>query len=104
MRLLHLGDAGERRGAARDDAAPIGGRRVLRTGRKSLPLRLLPAHRSRGAARSRGRRGVNLAFRIAAGEVAAKPLPGSLRVNPRLSQWLRLRAAGFVEVSSGKVE
>jgi CO/xanthine dehydrogenase Mo-binding subunit len=31
-------------------------------------------------------------------------LPGSLRVNPRLSQWLRFRDDGFVEVLSGKVE
>jgi nicotinate dehydrogenase subunit B len=47
---------------------------------------------------------VNLAFRIASGEVDAKPLPGSLRVNRRLSQWLRIRPEGHVEVSSGKVE
>jgi nicotinate dehydrogenase subunit B len=47
---------------------------------------------------------VNLAFRIASGEVDAKPLPGSLRVNRRLAQWLRFRPEGFVEVSSGKVE
>ena len=31
-------------------------------------------------------------------------LPGSLESNKRLSQWLRLRADGVVEVSSGKVE
>ncbi|MGZ5677014.1 MAG: molybdopterin cofactor-binding domain-containing protein [Usitatibacter sp.] len=31
-------------------------------------------------------------------------LPGSLHVNPRISQWLRFRAEGYVEVSSGKVE
>ena len=47
---------------------------------------------------------MNLAFRIASGEVDAKPLPGSLRVNPRLSQWLRFRTEGHVEVFSGKVE
>ena len=47
---------------------------------------------------------MNLAFRMASGEVDAKPLPGSLRVNPRLAQWLRFRAEGYVEVSSGKVE
>lgn len=40
----------------------------------------------------------------AGGEVGAKPLPGSLRANPRLSQWLRFRAEGHVEVYSGKVE
>jgi CO/xanthine dehydrogenase Mo-binding subunit len=34
----------------------------------------------------------------------ASPLPGSLRGNRRLSQWLRFRASGFVEVFSGKVE
>lgn len=32
------------------------------------------------------------------------PLPGSLRGNRRLSQWLRFHGAGFVEVFSGKVE
>src|SRR5262249_38755106 len=32
------------------------------------------------------------------------PLPGSLQTNRRLSQWLRLRADGVVEVHSGKVE
>ena len=47
---------------------------------------------------------MNLAFRTASGEVDAKPLPGSLRVNPRLSQWLRFRADGYAEVFSGKVE
>jgi CO/xanthine dehydrogenase Mo-binding subunit len=31
-------------------------------------------------------------------------LPGSLQTNRRLSQWLRLRADGIVEVFSGKVE
>src|SRR2546430_3128321 len=38
------------------------------------------------------------------GAAAASPLPGSLRGNRRLSQWLRFRADGFVEVFSGKVE
>ncbi len=35
---------------------------------------------------------------------AVTPLPGSLRGNRRLSQWLHFRADGFVEVTSGKVE
>jgi CO/xanthine dehydrogenase Mo-binding subunit len=35
---------------------------------------------------------------------SASPLPGSLQSNPRLSQWLRFRPDGIVEVSSGKVE
>jgi nicotinate dehydrogenase subunit B len=47
---------------------------------------------------------MNLAFRISSGEVDATPLPGSLRVNRRLSQWLRFRREGYVEVYSGKVE
>ena len=47
---------------------------------------------------------MNLAFRISSGEVDAAPLPGSLRVNRRLSQWLRFRREGYVEVTSGKVE
>ena len=34
----------------------------------------------------------------------APPLPGSLRVNRRLSQWLRFHPDGYVEVTSGKVE
>lgn len=34
----------------------------------------------------------------------AVALPGSLQTNRRLSQWLRLRADGIVEVFSGKVE
>lgn len=34
----------------------------------------------------------------------AVTLPGSLQTNRRLSQWLRLRADGIVEVFSGKVE
>lgn len=34
----------------------------------------------------------------------AVTLPGSLQTNPRLSQWLRLRADGIVQVFSGKVE
>jgi len=47
---------------------------------------------------------VNLAFNLASGEVAGTPLPGSLRVNRRLAQWLRFHADGYVEVFSGKVE
>jgi CO/xanthine dehydrogenase Mo-binding subunit len=35
---------------------------------------------------------------------ADSPLPGSLRSNRRLSQWLKFRADGWVEVFSGKVE
>ena len=31
-------------------------------------------------------------------------LPASLRANPRLAQWLRVRREGWVEASSGKVE
>jgi CO/xanthine dehydrogenase Mo-binding subunit len=37
-------------------------------------------------------------------ETAGTPLPGSLETNRRLSQWLRFRPDGIVEVSSGKVE
>jgi CO/xanthine dehydrogenase Mo-binding subunit len=37
-------------------------------------------------------------------ETRDAPLPGSLQTNPRLSQWLRFRPDGIVEVSSGKVE
>jgi CO/xanthine dehydrogenase Mo-binding subunit len=47
---------------------------------------------------------MNLAFRMSTGEIDAPPLPGSLRVNRRLSQWLRFHRDGYVEVSSGKVE
>ena len=48
---------------------------------------------------------MNLAFRLAgaAAGMAAR-LPGSLEINRRLDRWLRFRTAGFVEVSSGKVE
>jgi CO/xanthine dehydrogenase Mo-binding subunit len=48
---------------------------------------------------------VNLAYRVASGQVSGAPrLPGSLHVNRRLSQWLRVGADGVVEVSVGKVE
>ena len=47
---------------------------------------------------------MNLAYREAVGEKGAKPLPGSLRVNPRLSQWLKIVREGRVDVISGKVE
>jgi len=47
---------------------------------------------------------MNLAYREAVGEKGAKPLPGSLRVNPRLSQWLKILREGRVDVASGKVE
>jgi CO/xanthine dehydrogenase Mo-binding subunit len=40
----------------------------------------------------------------AADGVQRTPLPGSLHVNRRLSQWLRIRPEGYVEVFSGKVE
>lgn len=35
---------------------------------------------------------------------APPPLPGSLKSNPRLGQWLRVDASGFVEIAPGKVE
>jgi CO/xanthine dehydrogenase Mo-binding subunit len=35
---------------------------------------------------------------------ARSPLPASFRANPRLSQWLKVRREGYVEVFSGKVE
>jgi CO/xanthine dehydrogenase Mo-binding subunit len=38
------------------------------------------------------------------GAAPGSPLPGSLRTNRRLSQWLRFRSEGCVEVFSGKVE
>jgi CO/xanthine dehydrogenase Mo-binding subunit len=38
------------------------------------------------------------------GAAAASSLPGSLRANRRLSQWLKFRSDGWVEVFSGKVE
>jgi CO/xanthine dehydrogenase Mo-binding subunit len=48
---------------------------------------------------------MNLAFRLAGGADGTAPrLPGSLQVNRRLDQWLRFRAEGLVEVTSGKVE
>lgn len=48
---------------------------------------------------------MNPASRMTAVADAGKPrLPGSLEANRRLSQWLRLRADGAVEVRSGKVE
>jgi CO/xanthine dehydrogenase Mo-binding subunit len=37
-------------------------------------------------------------------ETAGTPLPGSLETNRRLSQWLRFRSDGTVEVAPGKVE
>ncbi len=37
-------------------------------------------------------------------DTGGQALPGSLQSNKRLSQWLRLRADGIVEVYSGKVE
>lgn len=47
---------------------------------------------------------MNLAFNLASGAVAGTPLPGSLRVNRRLAQWLKFHVEGYVEVFSGKVE
>jgi CO/xanthine dehydrogenase Mo-binding subunit len=35
---------------------------------------------------------------------AGKGLPGSLQTNPRLSQWLRIRPDGTIDLSPGKVE
>ena len=48
---------------------------------------------------------MNLAFRLAGADTDGKTkLPGSLHVNRRLSQWLRIRSDGIVEATSGKVE
>ena len=49
-----------------------------------------------------GATGPGLGYHIVA--TGGSPLPGSLQSNPRLSQWLRFRPDGIVEVSSGKVE
>ena len=46
--------------------------------------------------------GPGLGFHIL--DAGAATLPGSLQTNRRLSQWLRFRPDGTVEVSSGKVE
>ena len=48
---------------------------------------------------------MNLAYAMLVDRGAAgPPLPGSLNVNRRLDQWLRVSAEGHVEVFSGKVE
>ncbi len=48
---------------------------------------------------------MNLAYRVGSDQASGAPrLPGSLHVNRRLSQWLRIGADGVVEVSVGKVE
>ena len=49
-----------------------------------------------------GATGPGLGYHIVG--AGGSPLPGSLQSNPRLSQWLRIRADGIVEASSGKVE
>src|SRR5215813_5576843 len=46
--------------------------------------------------------GPGLGYQIV--ETGGTPLPGSLETNRRLSQWLRFRPDGTVEVFSGKVE
>jgi CO/xanthine dehydrogenase Mo-binding subunit len=48
---------------------------------------------------------MNMVYQLATGAVGDRPrLPGSLHVNRLLSQWLRVRREGWVEVTSGKVE
>ena len=47
---------------------------------------------------------MNLAFRLAQTAERGPRLPGSLQVNRRLDQWLRLADDGCVDVFSGKVE
>lgn len=48
---------------------------------------------------------MNMAYQLATGAGADKPrLPGSLHMNRRLSQWLRVSRDGFIEITSGKVE
>jgi len=48
---------------------------------------------------------MNLAFRLSAGDAGDLPkLPGSLHVNRRVGQWLRVLPEGIVEARSGKVE
>src|ERR1700687_3772656 len=105
MWLLHVGNADQRGGAARAHAATHRNRSQASARSQSLPLRQLQPGRARGPARGRdaGRR-MNLAFNLARGAVAGTPLPGSLRVNRRLAQWLRFHVEGYVEVFSGKVE
>src|SRR5438046_3859331 len=68
-----------------------------------MPLWQLHPDGARGAACGRVHRDVvNLAVTSARG--TSLPLPGSLRVNRRLAQWLKFHVDGYVEVFSGKVE
>lgn len=44
------------------------------------------------------------ASNAASNPASAPVLPGSLKANPRLSQWVRIDRGGFVEITPGKVE
>jgi len=63
-----------------------------------------PTDRTSSPAEARGLTpvGPGLGYHIVG--AAGSALPGSLQSNPRLSQWLRFRPDGIVEVSPGKVE
>src|SRR2546430_2392042 len=105
MRLLHVRHADQRGGAAQEHATTHRSRSETCTRSQSLPLRQLQPDRARSAERGHGAGGgVNLAFNLPSGAVAGSPLPGSLRVNRRLAQWLKFHVEGYIEVFSGKVE
>src|SRR2546421_12596728 len=103
MRLLHVGHADQRSRIVQSHAADERSRRENRARSQSMPLRQLQPCCPRGVARSEvDREAVNLAVTPASG--SGLSLPGSLRTNRRLAQWLRFHADGYVEIFSGKVE
>src|SRR5262245_46514540 len=92
MRLLRRGhpDVGRGPPGAQTRADGSGGARRPRS--QLVPVWRAQSHGARGA--PRGQRG----------GVMTAELPINLAANPRLSRWLRFDAAGFVEVSPGKIE
>src|SRR5438552_6672939 len=68
--------------------------------RQYLPLRFARPHPARG----RTRRGAAARRSLPMSASAAPALPGMLRDNPRLDQWVRFTRPGRVRVSTGRVE
>src|SRR5438067_255177 len=100
MRLLPPRHPDHRQGVARSKPGGVAARDRRGARRQYLPLRLACPHPARG----RTGRGADARRSFSMSASAAPALPGMLRDNPRLNQWVRFTRPGQVTVSTGRVE
>src|SRR5438874_1885894 len=101
MRLLPARHPRHRQGAPRPQPGAVAPRDRAGPRRQYLPLRLASPYPARRRKSRRPHAARSLPMSASA---AAPQLPGMLRDNPRLDQWVRFDTQGRVTVSTGRVE